>query len=127
MNYTASVIKKHLLNFGLIVLVLSLLFGIGVGGDDFIYSVGLAALAVGAVYGCGLIISGLVFAMADTPTKMAKPEAETASVVDAPETDRLVSSGERAKAHLLTGLLILLIGGSLCFGSLTVGPGINIH
>ena len=125
MSYTSKTIKKHLLIYGGVVLLSALPFAIGT--DDGILIIGLSGLCVGAIYGGGLIIAALIVAATHSHTRTNASADRDPSVVDASEGVVVVSASERSKAYLLAGLLIMLIGGSLCVGSLNVGPPIRIH
>lgn len=122
MSYHRKVIYASLaalLGVTLLVLLAELLDGGKVDG----MSVGLIALAFSLFEAMALLITALVIAIFGPDQKTVR-QTRHEDVLDSKDSyERSLTKRQRAGAFLAAAGLVLLVGGSLCFGSLGLGGG----
>ncbi len=92
--------------------------GLGIGLVSLSFSVFEAVLLLLAAVGIAL------FGKDGTTETIKAPQ----DVLDGKESyERVLSKSQKARAFCAAAGLVLLLGGSLCFGSLGLGSGLNIH
>ena len=120
MSYTARIIRNSLLI--LMGLPVIMLIGSLISGDVQVLGAGLIALTIAVIMAFALWVGALVIYFGQH-TKTTTGTISEELILDAPEKfEVIVGYRERARAFFLAGLLVLLVGGSLCFGSLAIEP-----
>ena len=118
MNYRAKVI---LVNLGILVAIAVITFFASdldsAKGGAILF--GLVMVTVSVLQFIVLIITGAVLRTRDAKSGRGEQRLKPTEVLDHFATEQNQPRG-RGEAFLLAALLVLLIGGSLCYGSLTL-------
>lgn len=120
MSYTQKIIRNSLL--ALLIAPLMVLVGSLISGSLEVLAIGLITLIIALVIGIVLLVSGLIIYFGEHSTEYVR-STEAGDVLDggAPAAE-VIDHKKRARAFLLAGLLVWLVGGSVCFGSLAIEP-----
>ena len=126
MTYTQSIIRNAFLMYGACTLPFCLFYLVSYGSGVEAGWHGLIFLFWAIVLGGTFLIIGLVLLIADIGTTYVPPHKDEEVLESIKPRAVRISGAKRAGAFAAAGGLLLLVGGSLCFGSLAIEP-FNIH
>lgn len=99
------------------------------GGRVDAMSLGLVALSFSLLEAFGLLVAAVAIALFGSSDKMHTdkriPPEDLLDYMD--KQPRRLTKSQRARAFCAAAGLVLLLGGSLCFGSLSFGGGLDVR
>lgn len=119
MTYTAKIIKNSMLAF-LIGTGIGQLFCLSAGEGINIITIGLSALGAGVLIAIGLLLVSLIILITQEGTEHSVVSKRVVLDSDVNQKVMEVTPAQRAGSFALAGLLVLLVGGSVCLGGLSM-------
>ena len=121
MQYTKWYLTRALVYQLVATLFLGALVGGTFGGQDAVIGFGLAGLIIGGLSAVVMVLAALVVFLAKLDTTFNPRRGSGDEVLDGNPPAVIVTHQRRAGTYLLTALILILIGGSLCLGSISIG------